>query len=113
MSATVELLQAMIRNRCVNDGTATSGGEVRNVDTLAAVLDAPGLDVERYEAAPGRAQLVARIAGSDPSAPSLALMCHTDVVPVNEEAWSRDPFSGDLIDGEVWGRGAVDMLNLT
>ncbi len=40
-------------------------------------------------------------------------MGHTDVVPVNESGWSRDPFGGELVDGEVWGRGAVDMLNLT
>ena len=51
--------------------------------------------------------------GSDPKAPSLCLMGHTDVVPVNEDGWSRDPFGGELVDGEVWGRGAVVMLNLT
>ena len=112
-SPTVELLQTMIRNKCVNDGTAASGQEARNVDTLEAALAGPGLDIERFEAAPGRSSLVARIQGSDPAAPSLALMGHTDVVPVNEEAWRRDPFAGDLVDGEVWGRGAVDMLNLT
>src|SRR4030095_9331452 len=56
---------------------------------------------------------VARIEGSDPDAPSLLLMGHTDVVPANEDGWRRDPFAGELIDGEIWGRGAVDMLNLT
>ena len=40
-------------------------------------------------------------------------MGHTDVVPVNPDGWSNDPFGGELIDGEVWGRGAIDMLNLT
>jgi acetylornithine deacetylase/succinyl-diaminopimelate desuccinylase-like protein len=110
---TVELLQAMIRNRCVNDGTAESGEEVRNADTLRQFLGATGLDLQQYEAAPGRASLVARIEGTDPEAPSLCLMGHTDVVPVSPEGWSRDPFGGDLVDGEVWGRGAVDMLNLT
>ena len=40
-------------------------------------------------------------------------MGHTDVVPVNPDGWQRDPFGGELVDGEVWGRGAVDMLNLT
>ncbi|MEM7341202.1 MAG: M20/M25/M40 family metallo-hydrolase [Actinomycetota bacterium] len=110
---TVELLQAMIRNACVNDGTATSGHESRNADTLAAFLDGAGLDTERYEPTPGRATLVSRIAGSDPDAPSLCLMGHTDVVPVNSDGWRHDPFGGELIDDEVWGRGAVDMLNLT
>jgi acetylornithine deacetylase/succinyl-diaminopimelate desuccinylase-like protein len=111
--ATVELLQQMIRNRCVNDGTSASGEEVRNADTLVAVLEGAGLDVQRYEPTPGRVSLVTRIEGSDPGAPSLCLMGHTDVVPVNPAGWTRDPFGGELVDGEVWGRGAVDMLNIT
>jgi acetylornithine deacetylase/succinyl-diaminopimelate desuccinylase-like protein len=57
--------------------------------------------------------MVARIEGSDPTAPSLCLMGHTDVVPVNAAGWTHDPFAGEVIDGEVWGRGAIDMLNLT
>ena len=88
--ATVELLQGLIRNACVNDGTATSGQEVRSVDMLEAFLEGSGLDLERFEPAPGRVSLVARIEGSDPEAPSLCLMGHTDVVPVNEDGWSRD-----------------------
>ncbi len=110
---TVELLQAMIRNECVNDGTPESGHEVRNADLLATYLEGTGLDLQRYEPTPGRTSLVARIEGSDPDAPSLCLMGHTDVVPVSPDGWSRDPFAGELVDGEVWGRGAVDMLNLT
>src|SRR5262245_14958658 len=112
---TVELLQHMIRNRCVNDGTVASGQEVRNSDLLRDYLAGSGLDIEVYEptGAPGRASLIARIEGSDPSAPTLCLMGHTDVVPVTREHWTRDPFGGELANGEVWGRGAVDMLNLT
>jgi acetylornithine deacetylase/succinyl-diaminopimelate desuccinylase-like protein len=110
---TVELLQEMIRNRCVNDGTADSGYETRNSDLLRSFLGSTGLEIEEFEPVPGRASLVARIEGTDPDAPSLCLMGHTDVVPVNESGWSNDPFGGELIDGEVWGRGAVDMLNLT
>lgn len=108
-----ELLQALIRNACVNDGTVGSGGEVRSAELLAGVLEGPGLDLETYEAAPGRTSLVARIEGTDPTAPTLLLMGHTDVVPANPDHWRHDPFGGELIDGEVWGRGAVDMLNLT
>src|SRR5262245_54956123 len=110
---TVELLQVLIRNECVNDGTAASGHETRSVDTLQSFLEGSGLAVERFEPTPGRASLVARIEGSDPQAPSICLMGHTDVVPVNPDMWERDPFGGELVDGEVWGRGAVDMLNLT
>ena len=73
----------------------------------------PASTSQRFEPTPGAASLVARIEGTDPAAPSLCLMGHTDVVPVNESGWSRDPFGGELVDGEVWGRGAVDMLNLT
>lgn len=108
-----DLLQQLIRNACVNDGRVESGAEIRSVDLLQQYLGDTGLDVERFEPQPGRASLVARIEGSDPSAPSLLLMGHTDVVPVNADGWSRDPFSGDLVDGFVWGRGAVDMLNIT
>lgn len=110
---TVELLQALIRNACVNDGRAESGEEVRSVDTLRSYLGGRGLDLEHYEPLPGRGSLVARIEGSDPTAPTLCLMGHTDVVPVTPSGWTRDPFGGELVDGEVWGRGAVDMLNLT
>lgn len=109
----VELLQVMIRNECVNDGTADTGHETRNADVLRQVIEGTGLDVQTWEPHPDRASIVARIEGSDPDAPSLCLMGHTDVVPVNPDGWTNDPFGGEIIDGEIWGRGAVDMLNIT
>jgi acetylornithine deacetylase/succinyl-diaminopimelate desuccinylase-like protein len=109
----VDLLQQMIRNRCVNDGTVESGEEHRNVDLLDAFFAGSGLAIEKHSSAAGRESLIARIEGSDREAPSLLLMGHTDVVPVNEDRWRNDPFGGELIDGEIWGRGAIDMLNLT
>jgi acetylornithine deacetylase/succinyl-diaminopimelate desuccinylase-like protein len=108
-----ELLQHLIRNACVNDGTRGSGNEARSADLLAGYFDGSGVDIERYEPAPGRTSLVGRIEGRRADAPTLLLMGHTDVVPANEDRWRRDPFGGELVDGEVWGRGAVDMLNLT
>jgi acetylornithine deacetylase/succinyl-diaminopimelate desuccinylase-like protein len=108
-----DLLQHLIRNACVNDGTDESGGEARSVDVIESYLAGAGLDLERYEPLPGRASLVGRIEGRDPDAPTLMLMGHTDVVPANPDGWRHDPFGGELIDGEVWGRGAIDMLNLT
>jgi acetylornithine deacetylase/succinyl-diaminopimelate desuccinylase-like protein len=108
-----ELLRDLIRNQCVNDGRVESGQETKSVDLLGNYLEGAGLDLERYEPQPGRTSLVARIEGSDPQAPSLLLMGHTDVVPVNPDGWSRDPFGAELIDGFIWGRGAVDMLNET
>ncbi|MEO1063186.1 MAG: M20/M25/M40 family metallo-hydrolase [Actinomycetota bacterium] len=115
---TVELLQQLIRNRCVNEAVVDSGEEERSARLLRDELDGLGLDVETVDIEPGRTSLVARYEGTDPEAPALCLMGHTDVVPVNPDGWSNDPFGGELItspDGvdEVWGRGAVDMLNLT
>ncbi len=112
-SEVVDLVQQLIRNECVNDGTPGSGGEVRNADLLEAYLAGSGLDVQRFDSAPGRSNLIARIEGTDPEAPTLCLLGHTDVVPVNEARWSEDPFGGEIIDGCVWGRGAIDMFNLT
>src|SRR4029077_1148147 len=80
-SEVVDLVQQLIRNECVNDGTPGSGGEVRNADLLEAYLAGAGLDVERFDSAPGRSNLIARIEGSDPDAPTLCLLGHTDVVP--------------------------------
>jgi acetylornithine deacetylase/succinyl-diaminopimelate desuccinylase-like protein len=108
-----ELIQQLIRNRCVNDGSLESGEEHRNVDVLEHFLEGSGADVQRFEYVPGRPSLVARVEGSDPDAPSLCLLGHTDVVPAHEERWKHDPFGGEIIDGEVWGRGAIDMFNLT
>ena len=108
-----DLLQQLIRNSCVNDGSRASGNEIRSADLLAGYFDGSGLDIERYEPAPGRTSLVVRIEGRRPDAPSLMLMGHTDVVPANASRWRHDPFGGELIDDEVWGRGAIDMLNLT
>ena len=110
---TIELLQQLIRNRCVNDGNPASGEEHRNADLLQTYLEGAGLDVERLTPHGNRTSIVARIEGTDPHAPKLCMMGHTDVVPVNPAGWTRDPFGGDLIDGEVWGRGALDMLCLT
>lgn len=107
------LLQQLIRNACVNDGTPESGHESRSVELLADHIRGPGVEMETYEPLPGRGSLVARIEGSDASAPALLLMGHTDVVPVSPAGWERDPYGAELVDGVVWGRGAIDMLNLT
>jgi acetylornithine deacetylase/succinyl-diaminopimelate desuccinylase-like protein len=114
---TVELLQALIRNQCVNDGTATSGHEDRSARLLRDELEGTGVDLQTFEPTPDRTSLIARLPGTEPSAPALCLMGHTDVVPVSPDGWSHDPFGGELIrtddTDEIWGRGAVDMLNLT
>ncbi len=114
---TVELLRELVRAACVNDGTPGSGQEVRGVRVLQRFLAdeiAGGrIDTHVFESAPGRSSLVARVHGTDPAAPALGLIGHLDVVPVSPEHWLRDPFAADLIEGEIWGRGTVDMLYLT
>src|SRR5437763_10810371 len=90
----VDLLSQLIRNECVNDGTPESGFESRSVDLLAQYLGDSGIDVERYVAQPGRENLVARIEGSDPKAPTLLLMGNTDVVLANDDGMKRDQFGG-------------------
>jgi acetylornithine deacetylase/succinyl-diaminopimelate desuccinylase-like protein len=68
----VELLQALIRNECVNDGTPDSGNETRNFDPLVGYLEGTGVDIQTYTPRPGRDSMMARIAGSDPNAPTTA-----------------------------------------
>ena len=106
----VELLVALIQNACVNDGTVGSGQEHRSVSTLESYFGRAG---KIFEPAKGRQSVIYRVPGTKEGAPSLGLMGHLDVVPVNADTWSRDPFGGEIHNGFVWGRGTVDMLNLT
>jgi len=106
----ITLLQNLIRNECVNYGLGKGGHEHRSVKTL---LDFFGVQGEIFEPAEGRQSLIYRVKGTDPDAPALALVPHLDVVPVDPDGWTQDPFGGDIIDGLVYGRGAVDMLNVT
>lgn len=105
----VELLISLIQNACVNDGSEDSGEEHRSVATLQSFLGAEG---EVFEPHPGRQSVVYRVRGSAEGAPALALLTHLDVVPAGEQGWEHDPFGGERADGFVWGRGAVDMLNM-
>lgn len=106
----IDLLRELIQNACVNDGTPESGHEHRSVATLREFF---GVEGEVFEKVEGRQSLVYRVEGSDPEAPSLGLSPHLDVVPVEESGWTQDPFAAEIVDGFVYGRGAVDMLNVT
>ncbi len=97
----------------MNDGTETSGHEDRSAETIEAMLEGKGLDLQSYEPIPGRRSLVARIEGRDPQAPLSPSWAIPTWCQRIASDWRHDPFGGELIDGEVWGRGAVDMLNLT
>lgn len=83
------------------------GNESRAVDFIGAILDAEGIAWQSAESAPGRGNLWARLEGGDE--PALILLQHTDVVPADPNYWTTDPLSGDVRDGYIWGRGALDM----
>jgi len=104
----VRHLQALIRIPTVNP----PGNERPAADYLAEVLSAEGYDPVVLESAPGRGNVVARYRGSG-VAPPLLLLSHLDVVPVEPQKWTRDPFGGEIVDGMVWGRGALDMKSTT
>lgn len=113
------LLKALIRNGCTNDLTRDSGQEARNADTLEeffAEVDFAGIEgarVQRFEPRPGRVSIAFTIDGTDPAAEPLTLLGHTDVVPVDEAKWTRDPFGAEEAGGRIYGRGATDMLYIT
>ena len=99
-----ELLQELIRI----DTTNPPGNETAAAELLQDYLQENGVASELYAKIPERANLVARIPGRG-DGPSLLLLSHTDVVLADAAEWSADPFGGELRDGEVWGRGALDM----
>lgn len=99
----VALLQDYLRI----DTTNPPGNEVLATNFLAAILSAEGIAYETAESAPGRVNLWARIDGGDK--PGLLLLHHTDTVPADSAAWTTPPLGGELRDGYVYGRGALDM----
>ena len=104
------LFRQLIRNACVNTGQPASGHEDLSVATLQEFFAKRGLRGEVFHAQKGRGNLLIRVPGTDPGAPSLVFMGHLDVVPAQAADWSVDPFAAEIRDGQVWGRGAVDML---
>ena len=101
----VGLLQQLLRLNTVNP----PGNETLAAELLRDYLEANGVEVELYARSPERANLVARLRGGD--GPSLCFLSHTDTVVADPAEWTRDPWSGDLADDHVWGRGALDMKN--
>jgi acetylornithine deacetylase/succinyl-diaminopimelate desuccinylase-like protein len=96
-------LQDYIRVDTVNP----PGNETRAVEFLGAILTAEGISWQSAESAPGRGNLWARLEGGDK--PALILLQHTDVVPADPKYWTTNPLSGEIRDGYLWGRGALDM----
>ncbi|MGH2457027.1 MAG: M20/M25/M40 family metallo-hydrolase, partial [Candidatus Limnocylindria bacterium] len=117
----VGLLRDLIRIPSVNPpgqadaaaGRDSEGAETAAAEYCAEVLTSAGIGAEVLEVAPGRGSCFARLrAGVPDPEPPLLLLSHLDVVPVDGATWTRDPFGAELVDGMVWGRGAVDMKNM-
>ncbi len=100
----VTLLQDLLRI----DTTNPPGNEQAAAEFLAGVLRADGFEPRLLSAEPGRTCVIARLPGSGERGP-LLLQGHTDVVPADPAEWSRSPFGGEIADGCIWGRGALDM----
>ena len=108
----VELCSRLIRFDTSNFGGGESHGERAAAEWVAAELTDAGLEPTVLESAPGRANTVVRIPGEDSAAPALLVHGHLDVVPAEPADWSCDPFAGEVRDGSVWGRGALDMKDM-
>jgi acetylornithine deacetylase/succinyl-diaminopimelate desuccinylase-like protein len=109
----VETLRALIRIPSVNPPTDDApDGELLAARWVAASLADAGIPAEIHEAVPGRGSVTARLRGDGSGGEPLLLLSHLDVVPASSDEWTHDPFAGDVADGSVWGRGAVDMKDL-
>jgi acetylornithine deacetylase/succinyl-diaminopimelate desuccinylase-like protein len=122
LDACVQHLRGLIRIPSVNPpgggpdvaaGRDPRGGETAAARYCADVLSGDRIEAEVIELTEGRGSVFARLRANGPATdPPLILLSHIDVVPVDAESWTRDPFGGELVDGVVWGRGAVDMKNM-
>jgi acetylornithine deacetylase/succinyl-diaminopimelate desuccinylase-like protein len=109
----VEICRDLIRIDTSNFGGDHSGpGERVAAEYVAEKLAEVGLETQIFESEPGRASVVTRIAGTDRDRPALLVHGHLDVVPANAADWQLDPFAGEIADGCLWGRGAIDMKDM-
>ncbi|MFD7550941.1 M20/M25/M40 family metallo-hydrolase [Streptomyces sp. NPDC059816] len=108
----VDLLTDLLRIDTSNPGDGSGPGERRAAEYVAAKLCDAGLEPVYLESAPRRGNVVLRIPGQDPALPALLVHGHLDVVPADPSEWSVPPFAGEHRDGEIWGRGAIDMKDM-
>ncbi|RZQ65993.1 M20/M25/M40 family metallo-hydrolase [Amycolatopsis suaedae] len=105
----VELCSTLVRFDTTNRGNGDAVGERKAAEYVAGLLTDAGLAPRIFELEPGRSNVVARWPGSDPTLPALLVQGHLDVVPADAADWTLPPFSGEVQDGFLWGRGTVDM----
>jgi acetylornithine deacetylase/succinyl-diaminopimelate desuccinylase-like protein len=104
---------AQLCSELIRIDTSPSGdGERAAAEFVAAELSGMGLEPQLFEHLPRRSSVAARIGGTDAARPALLVQMHLDVVAADASAWSVPPFSGEVLDGQVWGRGAVDMKDM-
>lgn len=108
----VQLARDLIRFDTTNHGGGRAAGEREAAEFVGAYLESLDLKTEYYEPIPRRTNVMARVPGRNPDKPALVLHGHLDVVPAIAEDWSVDPFGGEIRDGMLWGRGAVDMKDM-
>lgn len=109
---TARIARDLIRFDTTNWGGGRATGETEAAEYVEAELRALGLEPRLYDAAPRRTSVVARVEGADAARPALVVHGHLDVVPADPANWSVDPFAGEIRDGLLWGRGAVDMKDM-
>lgn len=97
----------------VRINTSNPPGDVSTAaDYLAAILKREGIETTRYESAPGRSILLARLKGNGTGGKAILLESHMDVVPTDPARWASDPFGAQIMDGRMWGRGTIDMKGI-
>ena len=117
---TAHIARDLIRFDTTNFGEGRSNGETEAAQYVEALLRDMGLDPVLIDAAPGRTSVITRVEGryehpvdrARGERPALVVHGHLDVVPADPANWSVDPFAGEIRDGMLWGRGAVDMKNM-
>src|SRR5690348_13302662 len=107
-----QICSHLIRIDTTNRGDNSGPGERQAAEYVATLLADAGVEPAVLESSPKRTSVVARIPGEDSRRPALLLHGHLDVVPADAADWQRHPFSGEVYDGCVWGRGAVDMKDM-
>ncbi len=107
----VEICRDLLRIDSVNRGSG-DGNERAIAEYVAAKLAEVGLETTLLESEPGRTSVISRVEGRDPSRAPLLIHGHLDVVPADPADWRVHPFSGEIVDGCLWGRGAVDMKDM-
>jgi acetylornithine deacetylase/succinyl-diaminopimelate desuccinylase-like protein len=103
----IQTIQSYVRINTSNP----PGDVTKAADFLMGIFEREGIQARRFESAPGRSIVLARLTGSGAARPIL-LLHHMDVVPTDPSRWQHDPFGGEIADGKIWGRGSIDMKGL-